>query len=84
MAKTPKKIDIFVIPIEGIDVRFTYSNNIISYFFVYDGKNYGNALNILQSDKKRATLTDCIQGGAMLMMNAVDSVKNIIKENNAQ
>lgn len=84
MAKTPKKIDIFVIPIEGVDVRFTYSNNIISYFFIHEGKNYGNALNILQSDKKRATLTDCIHGGAMLMMNAVDSINKVIKEQNAQ
>lgn len=75
-----KPIDIFVIPIDGIDVRFTYSNNIISYFFIHEGKNYGNALNVLQDGKKRATITDAVQGGAMLMLNAIESIKKLYEQ----
>ena len=75
--KTAKQIDIFIIPIEGIDVKFTYANNIISYFFEKDTKKYGNAVNILQKDKKRATVPDALQGGALLMINAVESIKEL-------
>ena len=77
MSKGTKKIDIFIIPIEGVDVKFTYSNNIISYHFQEDGKNYGNALNILPEGKKRATIESSVKGGAILMLNAIESIKSI-------
>lgn len=75
-----KKIDIFVVPINGIDVRFTYSNNVISYFFQYKEKNYGNALNILKEGKKKPNFDDCIKGGAVLMLNAVESINSLTNE----
>lgn len=75
-----KNIDIFIVPIDGIDVKFTYNNNIISYFFDNDGKNYGNALNVLKEGKKKATYDDCIKGGAILMLNAVESIRQIRNE----
>lgn len=77
---TAKKVEVFVIPIKDIDVRFTYSNKIISYFFVYNGKNYGNALNIEPEDKKRPKLEDGIRGGGLLMLNAYESVLKILEE----
>lgn len=74
-----KKVEIFIIPINGIDVKFTYSNSIISYHFNIEEKNYGNALNILPEGKKRATLNEAIKGGAVLMLNAVESINNLNK-----
>lgn len=72
-----KKVEIYIIPIEGIDVKFTYANNIISYHFSHDGKNYGNALNILKEGSKRATIDDAVKGGGILMLNAIESIKSI-------
>lgn len=77
MSKGTKKIDIFIIPIEGVDVKFSYSNNIISYHFLEDGKNYGNALNILSEGNKRATIESAVKGGGILMLNAIESIKSI-------
>lgn len=72
-----KKVEIYIIPIEGVDVKFTYSNNIISYHFNHEDKNYGNALNILKEGSKRATIDDAVKGGGILMLNAIESIKNI-------
>lgn len=72
-----KKVEIYIIPIEGIDVKFTYANNIISYHFSHDDKNYGNALNILKEGSKRATIDDAVKGGGILMLNAIESIKSI-------
>lgn len=77
MSKAQKKVEIYIIPIEGIDVKFTYSNNIISYHFSHEDKNYGNALNILSEGKKRATVDSAVKGGGILMLNAIESIKNI-------
>lgn len=77
MSKAQKPIDIFIVPIDGVDVKFTYSNNIISYHLEHDGKNYGNALNILTGENKRATIADAIKGAGVLMLNAVESIKQI-------
>lgn len=77
-----KKLDIFIIPILGIDVKFTYSNNVVAYQFIYNGKNYGNALNILGEGKTRATLEQGIKGGVIIMLNAQESITNLINQNN--
>jgi hypothetical protein len=77
-----KKIDIFIIPINGIDVKFTYSNNVVSYQFTHEEKSYGNALNILAEGAKRATLEQAIKGGAILMLNAQDSINNLTNKTN--
>lgn len=77
MSKAQKKVEIYIIPIEGIDVKFTYSNNIISYHFTHNEKNYGNALNILSEGAKRATIDDAVKGGGVLMLNAIESIKSI-------
>ncbi len=79
-----KKIDIFIVPIAGMDVKFTYSNNVIGYQFMHEGKNYGNALNILEEGKKRATLEQAIKGGAVIMLNAQESINSIINKTNEQ
>lgn len=76
MAKT-KAIEIFIIPIKDIDVKFTYSKGIIQYQFTKDGQNYGNALNVLSEGQKRATLESTIKGGAILMLNAVESINQL-------
>lgn len=72
-----KQVEIFIIPIEDIDVKFTYSNNIISYHFTHEEKNYGNALNILPEGGKRATVESAVKGGGILMLNAIESIKSI-------
>jgi hypothetical protein len=77
-----KKVDIFIVPIDGIDVKFTYNNNIISYHFVHEEKNYGNALNILPEGSKRATIESSIKGGCVLMLNAIESIKSIKEQTN--
>lgn len=82
MSKGTKQVDIFIIPIEGIDVKFTYSNNIISYHFSEEGKNYGNALNILPEGKKRPTIDSAVKGGGILMLNAIESIKNLKSQTN--
>ncbi len=79
MSKRKQNIEVFIIPINGIDVKFTYSNNIISYHFNIGDKNYGNALNILPEGKKRSTLESAIKGGGVLMLNAVESINNLNK-----
>lgn len=82
MAKTQKKVEIYIVPIDGIDVKFTYSNNIISYHFSNDEKNYGNALNILHEGNKRATIESAVKGGGILMLNAIESIKSIKSNQN--
>jgi len=77
MSKGTKKVEIYIIPINGIDVKFTYSNNIISYHFNHEDKNYGNALNILPEGGKRATIESAVKGGGVLMLNAIESINNI-------
>lgn len=72
-----KQVEIFIIPIDGIDVKFTYSNNIISYHFTHEEKNYGNALNILPEEGKRTTVESAVKGGSILMLNAIESIKSI-------
>lgn len=76
-----KPIDIFIVPIKDIDVKFTYANNIIQYQFTRDGQNYGNALNVLPEGKKRTTIESAIKGGAVLMLNAIESVNGVIEIN---
>lgn len=72
-----KQVEIFIIPIDGIDVKFTYANNIISYHFTHEEKNYGNALNILPEGSKRPTIESAVKGGGILMLNAIESIKSI-------
>lgn len=72
-----KQVEIFIIPIDGIDVKFTYANNIISYHFTHEEKNYGNALNILPEGLKRPTIESAVKGGGILMLNAIESIKSI-------
>jgi hypothetical protein len=77
-----KKVDIYIIPIDGVDVKFTYNNNIISYHYSIDGKNYGNALNILPEGKKRSTVESAVKGGGILMLNAIESIKSLKEQTN--
>jgi hypothetical protein len=77
-----KKVDIFIVPIDGVDVKFTYSNNVISYHYSMDDKNYGNALNILTEGNKRATIESSVKGGCVLMLNAIESIKNLKEQTN--
>jgi hypothetical protein len=77
-----KKVDIFIVPIDGIDVKFTYNNNIISYHYSIEDKNYGNALNILPEGKKRSTIESAVKGGGIIMLNAIESIKSIKEQTN--
>ena len=82
MSKMPnnkKKIEIFIIPIKGIDVTMTYFNSTVMYEFNYEGKHYGNALNILPEGKKRPTIESSIKGGAVILLNAFESIEKLIK-----
>lgn len=77
-----KKVDIYIVPIDGVDVKFTYANNVISYHYSLEDKNYGNALNILPEGKKRATIESAVKGGGILMLNAIESIKSLKEQSN--
>jgi len=69
------KISIFTV--SGRDVEILYNNGFLAYSFEFDGKNYGNKVELLSK-----SIRDVSNASFMLCQNAIETINQLEKNAN--